>query len=107
MLVDATAIADGTPLTFEPRTAKERAALLPWLAADPRRQRATWVNNRAKPLLWEVDESRHSPSGLAMAMIRDAGVTTRAVQGTVYWRLPDGRSLVDVANELRDDEVNA
>lgn len=104
VLVDATAIPDGLPLTFEPRTAKERASFAAWLTADPRRRRATWVNNRAKPLLWEADGSRHSPTGLAMAMIREVGVTAKAVQGPLYWRLPDGRSLVDAAGEIQNGE---
>lgn len=101
VLVDATAIADGTRLRFVTRTAKEEAAFASWLADDPRRQEATWVNSRSKPLLWAADGGRYSPSGLVMDMVRSVGITVKALQGPRYWRLENGRSLIDVADEMR------
>lgn len=108
VLVDVGRIPDGTSLEFQGETLFEREALAPWLAADPRRAQATWVNNRGKPLLWAADGRRYSPSGLVKHMIRQVGLKTKAVQGTSRWFVPGEGSLVALANELRqDDEVEA
>ena len=102
VLVDASALPDGTPFVFRPRSAAEAAAFDAWLAEDPRRGRATWVNNRSKPLLWEANGLRYSPSGLAKDMLNAVGIATNAVQGTSYWYLKDGTgSLVDLADAIR------
>nr|WP_238350643.1 AIPR family protein [Kribbella shirazensis] len=101
VLVDSGRIADGAALEFRPGTGPERVALSPWLAEDPRRAQATWVNNRGAPLLWAADGRRYSPSGLAKHMLRQVGVATKAVQGTSRWYLPGEGSLVQLANEVR------
>jgi hypothetical protein len=90
---------------FRPRSAAGAAAFDAWLAEDPRRGRATWVNNRSKPLLWEGDGRRYSPSGLAKDMLNAVGIATNAVQGTSYWHLKDGAgSLVELADAIREGE---
>ena len=33
----------------------------PWIAGNPQRAEATWVNSRSKPLLWAYDGERYSP----------------------------------------------
>ncbi|WP_433160351.1 AIPR family protein [Kribbella sp. CA-247076] len=105
VLVDAGRIEPGTLLEFRAQTRPERVALGPWLAEDPRRGRATWVNNRGAPLLWEADGKRYSPSGLAKHMIRQVGLTTKAVQGTSRWFVPGVGSLVRIADRVRDEDV--
>ncbi|MGH3495119.1 MAG: AIPR family protein, partial [Sciscionella sp.] len=50
-IVDAGWIREGTPLTFKARVSREREAVDGWLAEDPRRAQATWVNHRSRPLL--------------------------------------------------------
>lgn len=106
VLVDEGAVADGTPLRFVASAPKEEAAFAPWLAEDPRRGRATWVNNRGKPLLWEADGLRYSPTGLVMAMARSVGRNVKAVQGPRYWAFEDGRSLVDRARAVREEAAS-
>ncbi|WP_199431191.1 AIPR family protein [Qaidamihabitans albus] len=104
VLVNAGHIADGTVLNFQPQGIPEKQALEAWLAGDPQRGRATWVNNRAKPLLWAADGKRYSPSGLVNEMLRQAGHKGKPVQGTSRWFIADQGSLVDIANRLREDE---
>lgn len=104
-LIDSRRVPDGTPLEFRAVSGPERRILGPWIKQDPRRGRATWVNNRSTPLLWEVDGNRYSPSGLAMHMRRLAtGETPSAVQGTTRWFIPEEGSLVEVANRTREEE---
>lgn len=107
VLVDASALADGTPFEFRPRSAAEALAFDAWLTEDPRRGRATWINNRSRPLLWEADGRRYSPSGLAKDMLNAVGIATNAVQGTSYWYVKGGAgSLVDLADEIRSGELS-
>lgn len=107
VLVDAGRLENGTTLEFHPGTAPEQKALSPWLAEDPRRSRATWVNNRGAPLLWEADGKRYSPSGLTKHMLRQVGLNTKAVQGTSRWIVPGAGSLVRLADEVRSDDAPA
>lgn len=103
-LVDNAVIPEGAPLTFAPANAIEQDALRDWLTEDPLRSRATWVNDRAKPLLWEADGQQHSPSGLVTAMWKAARWEDRPVsnQGTARWQTSDGRTLAALAFALQD-----
>ena len=82
--------------------------MVAWLAADPRRGRATWVNSRSKPLLWEADGKQYSPSRLA-SHIREEALGkpfNNAVQGTRYWFVPGSGSLVDLSEQALEPEIS-
>ncbi|MGV4928270.1 AIPR family protein (plasmid) [Streptomyces sp. BHT-5-2] len=102
VLVDQGAIPDGTLLTLHTYLAPEKEALKPWLAANERRTRATWVNHRTKPILWSADGNQYSPSGLIARMWELAEWEERPVsnQGTARWLTPDGETLADLAWRL-------
>jgi hypothetical protein len=102
-LVSARAIDDGTQLTFRPESSSEVLAVEEWLAEDPRRRTATWVNDRQKCLLWTYDEEAYSPTGLVMRIWELAGYERSpvSVQGPRRWWL-DGKSLWDLAVEIFD-----
>lgn len=105
ILVDAQRIADGTALEFRAATGTERRALTPWLAEDPRRGQATWINNRSTPLLWAADGKRYSPTGLVMHMLRQVGAKAKAVQGTSRWFVRGEGSLTVLADQVRGEEM--
>jgi hypothetical protein len=105
LLVDSERIADGVQLTFTPGSDVEETALRGWLAEDPLRSAATWVNNRAKPLLWAADGQRYSPTGLVthiweLAEWREAWVS---VQGPKQWAVPGEGTLVELAERIWND----
>jgi hypothetical protein len=104
-LVTAGRLADGTLLTYQPRSDAESAAVHGWLATDPRRARATWVNDRVKCLLWVYDEKRYSATRLVRRIWELAGYDDApvAVQGPSRWTLPNGLSLWELAVQLFDD----
>ncbi|MFY1598363.1 AIPR family protein [Micromonospora sp. WMMD737] len=110
LLVNAGVVAEGTALLFQPTGEVEQSAIGEWLDADPRRSRARWTNSKSKPLIWEVDGERYSPSGLTtliweLAEWRDAWVS---VQGPRQWVLPGGETLVQLAEQVwRGDEGGA
>jgi len=104
VLVDSGRIDDGTRLEFRPGTGTERGAIQPWLAVDPRRGEATWVNNRGAPLLWAADGRRYSPSGLAKHMLRQVGLNAKAVQGPSRWFVHGEGSLVELADQVREGD---
>ncbi|MGP3920445.1 AIPR family protein [Nonomuraea sp. 10N515B] len=106
-LVNAGVLAEGTPVTYRAQSDAEQAAVGDWLTADPRRARATWVNDRVKCLLWSYDEKQYSASGLVhriweLAGYEDAPVS---VQGPGRWKLESGLSLWDVALQLLEKET--
>lgn len=102
VLVDAGVISEGSVLELK-ITGEEQAGIETWLAEDQRRGRATWVNSRSKPLIWEADGVAYSPTAL-VAKVRLAALSKKsAVQGTKYWYL-NGRSLVELADQIRNAE---
>ena len=102
-LVDNGVLADGTPLTYRAAGQPERAAMAEWLAEDPSRAAATWVNQRSRPLLWAADGKRYSPSGLVQEMWRMAGwgKAPVAAQGPSRWFVGGGKSLWALALEAQ------
>ncbi|WP_430382389.1 AIPR family protein [Streptomyces sp. P10-4] len=105
VIIDQGAITDGTPLALHTFLAPEKEALEPWLGANPKRARATWVNHRTKPILWAADGTQYSPSGLIARMWELAEWEGRPVsnQGTARWLTPDGETLADLAWRLLAD----
>lgn len=101
-LVDSGRITDGAALSFKMGTGAEREALADWLAEDPLRAQATWVNERSKPLLWSVDGKRYSPSGLVMHMWKLARWESAwvSVQGTTRWVVPGEGTLAECADAV-------
>ncbi|MEH1099350.1 AIPR family protein [Micromonospora sp. CPCC 205561] len=105
VLVNSGAVVDGSPVEFRPVTGPERRTLLPWIAEEPRRGQATWVNDRRRPLLWAADGKQYSPTGLTMQMLKMApGEPPKAVQGTTRWYLPGVGSLAALADSIRSAE---
>ncbi|HEY8984943.1 MAG TPA: AIPR family protein [Streptomyces sp.] len=102
LLIDHDRIPEGARLMYQP-SATEEKAIGDWLNADPRRAYATWVNNRRRPLLWEADGKRYSPSGLVAHIWQQAEwrEAWSAVQGPKQWSvLGEGGTLVDLAEQL-------
>lgn len=87
LLVDHRVLKDGTPLTYYGSTEPERTAMATWLAENPRRETATWVNDRRKPIIWDYDRRAYSPSGLVKRMWAEAWGDEAPVanQGTDRW----------------------
>ncbi|WP_432047925.1 AIPR family protein [Streptomyces asiaticus] len=108
LLVDHGHIDDGTRLVYRPSQVEEQA-IGDWLNADPRRFFATWINDRNKPLLWEADGRRYSPTGLVQQIWRSAEwrEAWSAVQGPKQWALPDGGTLVDLAERIWQEMLAA
>jgi hypothetical protein len=74
------------------------AAVDTWVADDPRRGRATWVNDRERPLRWDAgSEETYTPTGLAKHVIREAtGQLRDAIPGADVWYWSD-QSLAHLA----------
>lgn len=106
LLVDAERIADGTRLVYRFGSDVEREAINQWISEDGARSVATWVNDRSKPLLWEFDGKRYSPSGLIthiwqLANWRDAWAS---VQGPKQWLVQGEGTLVELAERVWRDQ---
>jgi hypothetical protein len=105
-LINAGQILEGTKIIFKPRSVREHQWVDPWLAGNPQRAEATWVNSRSKPLLWGYDGEQYSPSGLTAMIWAATGWPDHpvSVQGPRQWYLEDGRSLWDLAKAIQDDQ---
>jgi hypothetical protein len=101
LLIDHERIPAGTRLQYQPSLTEEQA-IGSWLNAHPGHSYATWINDRRKPLLWEADGERYSPTGLVTQIWRKAEwrEAWSAVQGPKQWYLPGEGSLVDIAEQL-------
>ncbi|MBQ0994663.1 AIPR family protein [Micromonospora sp. H61] len=104
-LVDASRIKDGTTIIYQPGTSGEQNALQTWLDDDPRRSQASWLNDRAKPLLWAIDGRQYSPTGLTYHLwdlAQWAEGRPQAAQGPARWLVPGEGTLADLAAEILD-----
>jgi alkylated DNA nucleotide flippase Atl1 len=99
-LIAAKSLPDGTALTLAPTnevTADVRDQILSWIAADPRRGRATWHNDAAGPLEWEYDGNRYRPTPIVQQILQEAAGEARSPRGPRWWRDSDGRDLPVIA----------
>ena len=75
-----------------------REAVTEWLAVDRRRGHAAWRNDPHAPLVWEIDGTAWSPTGLGKHIIGEASGEQRAVlAGPRVWTTADGSSLSRLA----------
>ncbi|WP_431880975.1 AIPR family protein [Micromonospora chalcea] len=113
VIIDKAVLAEGEALTLSPRNRFEVEALKGWLAADPKRARATWTPHRTKPIVWAADGLQYSPSGLISRMWELAQWEDRpmANQGTARWAISTGETLAELAwralGELESSEESA
>lgn len=106
VIVDRGLIADGAVLEFRPGSAPQRTKFAPWLAHEPRRGRATWTNDRARPLIWEIDREQYSPDGLVQHMTAQiTGKPSAVRQGVRRWYLAGKGCLADIAETALVDEI--
>lgn len=95
------AIEDGTILEFRPITREHRQLFQRWNTIDPRRSRATWVNDTQRQLRWEVDGKTYAASNLARDLTNDlGGKQYKAIRGPECWYIPGRGSLKDIGLRL-------
>ena len=101
VLINNGVLAEGEPLALSKSFPKEYDAIKHWLSQDPNREKASWVLNSKRPLLWAADGKLYSPSGLVSHMWEEAGWEQRPVanQGTARWVTRSGQSLVSLARQ--------
>lgn len=101
-LVQSKAIPDGTVLTLAPTTeidAETRDLIQEWVAEDPRRGRATWING-AKPLRWEYDGELYRPTTIAKQVLTEAAQVSRTLNGPMWWTTDEGMTLTELASSI-------
>ncbi len=105
-LVDHGKITVGAPVRLRLWNKPEIDALTPWLAEDPRRSEATWVNDRTRCLVWAIDGNAYSPTRLVLNLYELAGWDEApvAVQGPARWTV-DGTTLSELARTLLDEQA--
>lgn len=99
-LVASGEVTDGTELRLRPTTevgADIRDAIDAWVAEDPERGRATWINDQRRPLQWAADGERYRPTEIVRQILADSAGVQRSVRGPSWWVLPDGRDLPTAA----------
>ena len=81
-----------------------RDAVQEWIRADRQRGRAAWRNKPRQPLVWKLDGTFWSPTGLARHIISEAsGEKYRpALPGPRLWITEDGSSLAELAGFGQD-----
>ncbi|THV24477.1 AIPR family protein [Glycomyces paridis] len=100
------AIKEGTMLEFRPITREHRQLFQRWITADPRRSRATWINDNKAQLRWEVDGKIYAASRLALDLINSLGEKRyKSIRGPECWYVPGLGSLKDIGLRLHD-EIN-
>jgi len=96
-------VEDGAEVSLIPETfttPEQQELVREEMARDARYGEATWINKYPKCLKWKLDGEPHSTSGLIEKMLFDLGFGEQHIQGTVYWRLPNGNSIKEEADAL-------
>ncbi|GMU40891.1 MAG: hypothetical protein AMXMBFR23_17570 [Chloroflexota bacterium] len=99
-LLDEGLIEDGTHLRMStaPVRSRLREAIERWIAEEPSRGGATWRTDSRTPLIWSLDGTAWSPTGLAKEIVtRATGEQFPVIPGPRCWVLNDGRSLSELA----------
>jgi hypothetical protein len=103
-LIEAEEIDDGDEFTLEGDlhvNDELRPLIEAWLAEDPKRSQATWVNESSRPLIWAADGQQYSPSGLAKHIFKQATGQERAIQGTLWWVDGEGQNIAQLASSVQ------
>lgn len=107
-IIDAGLLDEGQRLTVAPDTqvtADVRDAIRAWVAEDPRRGAARWVNSNPRCLRWEMDGSPWSASGLAEHIISEAGGPAASITGPMWWADETGLRLHEILEEHTGEAV--
>lgn len=100
VIIDSQLLDDGTPLLLQPTTevtSDVRDLVKNWITDNPARGRASWVNDVAGPIRWEVDGATWKPTPLVRHILNEAAGIDRSVRGTSWWITSDGDELPVVA----------
>ena len=82
-------------------TQEERILIEQKVESDPEVGKAEWTGlSSRKAIRWRGDGQEYSASKLVVEILQQEGFDRRAVPGPCYWKVPDGRTLVEVADEL-------
>lgn len=106
-LLTAGVIEPGTELKlkFEQLTKEERKLVGPGLQSDPLVGQAEWTGlGLRKALRWRKDNGLYSATGLLVKILQEHGARPKndpgSAPGPSFWQVPDGRTLVEVADSL-------
>lgn len=102
VLLEADALEPATPLNLnlEAFTTEQRQGVEKLISIEPAVARAEWTAvSLTKALRWERDGAHYSATGIVVSILRELGFDTSA-PGPGYWLIPDGRTLVDLADEI-------
>lgn len=105
-LIASVAIQDGTHLSLRPYGINEdlRSQITAFLAEDPKRGSATWVNDEKLPIKWDFDGERYTTSTLPRKILQEATGDERTLRGGNWWVTDEGRSLVDLSKFEWDED---
>lgn len=96
---------EGSLLTLQPTTefdSETRDLVAEWVAEDPRRGRARWVEDAKTPLEWEYDGQRYRPTTIVKTILQEAADVHRGANGPLWWVTDSGLTLTDLARQGGD-----
>lgn len=106
-IIEAGLLDDGQLLNVAPDTqvtSEVREAVAAWVAEDPQRGEARWVNSNPRCLRW-VDGKVWSASGLAEHIISEASGQSPSITGPAWWADQDGLRLHELLEEHLGEPV--
>jgi hypothetical protein len=83
---------------------EEREAIEPEVRSTPAIARAYWTGlGSRRALRWQHDGKTYSATGLIKHILEIHGCEVHALPGPRYWKVPDGRTLLQVAQDSEDE----
>jgi hypothetical protein len=108
-LLTADAIEPGSELSLklDSFSREEQNLIRPNLQKDPLIGRAEWTGiSLHKALRWHLNNEYYTATGLVKKILQEYGPRTKRVPEPQYWTVPDGRTLLEVADGLTEEPLD-
>lgn len=97
------ALEKGAELSLIPQAFndEQRPAIEGRIAESPDYSKALWTGKGSHNAIeWKLDGNTYSVSGLVAYMLDELSLYRSGIRGPLYWSVPDGRTINEVAEEL-------
>jgi len=88
-------------LVFQSFNEKQRPVIEAKVGENSDYGKAHWTGKGSRHAIrWKLDDNTYSVSGLVAYMLDELGLYRSGIRGPLFWSVPDGRTLNEVAEQL-------
>jgi hypothetical protein len=103
VITEQGALETGTEILLVPQSfsEKQRPAIEAKIEENPDYGKVFWTGKGSRNAIeWKLDGNTYSASGLVAHMLDELNLYKGGIRGPLFWAVPDGRTLAEVAEQL-------